>query len=116
MQQKLLLKIHQFLREQNSSTLFDCCVKNKIIRTFFSEEVTKVCTLFLLLRFLHPATDGGVVDAKLLGRLLEGVVHCILAHLLLEPVEAVLAALLVQGNHRELLLATPYRRAQVLQR
>ena len=87
-----------------------------MLRTFFSEEVSKVGALVLLLRLLDPPADGGVVDAELLGRLLEGVVHCVLAHLLLEPVEAVLAALLVQGDHGELLLAAPCRRAQVLQR
>ena len=56
-----------------------------MLRTFFSEEVAKVGALVLLLRLLDPAADRGVVDPKLLGRLLERVVHCILPHLLLEP-------------------------------
>ena len=53
--------------------------------TFFSEEVTEVCALVLLLRLLHPAADRRVVDAELLGGLLERVVHRVLAHLLFEP-------------------------------
>ena len=57
----------------------------KMLRTFFSEEVSEVGALVLLLRLLDPAADRGVVDPKLLSRLLERVVHCILPHLLLEP-------------------------------
>ena len=53
--------------------------------TFFSEEVAEVCALVLLLRLLHPAADRRVVDAELLGGLLERVVHRVLAHLLFEP-------------------------------
>ena len=56
-----------------------------MFRTFFSEEVSKVGALVLLLRLLDPPADRGVVDPKLLGRLLERVVHCVLPHLLLEP-------------------------------
>ena len=56
-----------------------------MLRTFFSEEVSKVGALVLLLRLLDPPADGGVVDPELLGRLLERVVHCVLPHLLLEP-------------------------------
>ena len=56
-----------------------------MLRTFFSEEVSEVGALVLLLRLLDPAADCGVVDPKLLSRLLERVVHCVLPHLLLEP-------------------------------
>ena len=56
-----------------------------MLRTFFSEEVSKVGALVLLLRLLDPAADRRVVDAELLGRLLERVVHRVLAHLLFEP-------------------------------
>ena len=56
-----------------------------MLRTFFSEEVSKVGALVLLLRLLDPPADGGVVDPELLGRLLERVVYCVLPHLLLEP-------------------------------
>ena len=56
-----------------------------MLRTFFSEEVAEVGALVLLLRLLDPPADRGVVDPKLLGRLLERVVHCVLPHLLLEP-------------------------------
>ena len=56
-----------------------------MLRTFFSEEVSEVGALVLLLRLLDPAADRGVVDPKLLSRLLERVVHCVLPHLLLEP-------------------------------
>ena len=56
-----------------------------MLRTFFSEEVAKVGTIVLLLRLLDPAADRGVVDPKLLSRLLERVVHCVLPHLLFEP-------------------------------
>ena len=43
-----------------------------------------------------------MVDPEPLGGLLEGVVHRELAHLLLELVEALLAALLVPGDHSQL--------------
>ena len=56
-----------------------------MLRTFFSEEVSKVGALVLLLRLLDPPADSGVVDPELLGRLLERVVYCVLPHLLLEP-------------------------------
>ena len=58
--------------------------------TFFSIEISEVCTFLLFLRLLHPARDGGVVDSKLLGRFLESVVNCKLPHLLLEPEDAAL--------------------------
>ena len=45
-----------------------------------------------------------MVDPELLGRLLEGVVHGELPHLLLELVETLLASLLVPGDDGEVVL------------
>ena len=47
-----------------------------------------------------------MVDPKLLGRLLEGVVHGELSHFLFELVETFLAALLVESDDGEVVLVT----------
>ena len=70
--------------------------------TLLSVEISEIGTFVRLLRLLHPARHRGVVDPEPLGRLLEGVVHRELAHLLLELVEALLAALLVPRDYRQL--------------